>query len=77
MSLEIKDEFSAIGKVSYTVDSNAGWIAALPDDMVYDTTDEFFTIVIEDLEPGEHVVALKIADDLENTMYKTFLVDVK
>jgi hypothetical protein len=77
MSLEIKDEFTAIGKVSYTVDSNAGWIAALPDDMVYDTTDEFFTIVIEDLEPGEHVVALKIADDLENTMYKTFLVDVK
>ena len=77
MNLEIKDEFSAIGKVSYTVDSNADWVAALPDDMVYDTTTEFFTIVIEDLEAGEHVVALKIADDLENTMYKTFLVDVK
>ena len=77
MNLEIKDEFTAIGKVSYTVDSNADWIAALPDDMVYDTTDEFFTIVIEDLEAGEHVVALKIVDDIENTMYKTFLVDVK
>ncbi len=77
MSLEIKDEFTAIGKVSYTVDSNADWIATLPDDMVYDTTNEFFTIVIEDLEAGEHVVALKIADDIENTMYKTFLVDVK
>jgi hypothetical protein len=77
MSLKIKDEFTAIGKVSYTVDSNADWIAALPDDMVYDTTTEFFTIVIEDLAPGEHVIAAKIADDIENTMYKTFLVDVK
>jgi len=77
LSLEIKDEFTVIGKVSYTVDSNADWVSALPDDMVYDTTTEFFTIVIEDLEPGEHVIALKIADDLENTMYKTFLVNVE
>lgn len=77
LTLGIKDEFTAIGKVSYTVDSNADWVATLPDDMVYDTTDEFFTIVIEDLDPGEHVIALKIADDLENTMYKTFLVDIK
>ena len=77
MNLEINDEFTAIGKVSYTVDSNADWVAALPDDMVYDTTTEFFSIVIEDLEPGEHVIALKVADDLENTMYKTFLVNLK
>jgi hypothetical protein len=77
LSLEIKDEFTAIGKVSYTVDSNEDWVAALPDDMVYDTTTEFFMIEIEDLDPGEHVIALKIADDLENTMYKTFLADVK
>ena len=76
MSFEIKDEFTAIGKVSYTVDSNEDWVAALPDDMVYDTTDEFFTIVIEDLETGEHVVALRIADDLENTMYKTFDIEI-
>jgi hypothetical protein len=77
LSLEIKDEFTAIGKVSYTVDSNEDWVAALPDDMLYDTTTEFFTIQIEELETGEHVVALKIADDLENTMYKTYLVDIK
>jgi len=77
LSLEIKDEFTAIGKISYTVDSNEDWVAALPDDMVYDTTTEFFKIQIEDLETGEHVIALKIADDLGNTMYKTFLVNLK
>ncbi|MHC5059915.1 MAG: NHL repeat-containing protein [Planctomycetota bacterium] len=77
LNLEITDEFSAIGNVSYTVNSNEDWVSALPDDMVYDTTTEFFTIVIEDLEPGEHVIALKIADDIKNTMHKTFLVNVK
>ncbi|HIJ71168.1 MAG TPA: hypothetical protein HPP87_07370 [Planctomycetes bacterium] len=77
LSLEITDEFTAIGKLSYTVDSNEDWVAALPDDMVYDTTTEFFTIQIADLESGEHVIAVKIADDLENTMYKTFLVNIR
>jgi len=77
INLEINDVFTAIGKVSYTVDSNEDWVAALPDDMVYDTTTEFFTIQIEDLEPGEHIIALKIADDIENTMYKTFLVNIE
>jgi outer membrane protein assembly factor BamB len=77
MNLELKDEYSAIGKVSYTVDSNEDWVATLPDDMVYDTTSEFFTIEIEDLDPGEHVIALKIADDLENTMYKTFDIEIE
>ena len=77
ITLEIKDKYSAIGKVSYTVDSNEDWVATLPDDMVYDTTSEFFTIVIEDLENGEHIVALKISDDLENTMYKTFDIEIE
>ena len=76
ITLNLKDEFTAIGKVSYTVDSNEDWIGALPDDMVYDTTAERFTITIEDLETGAHVVALKISDDTGNTMYKTFDIDI-
>jgi hypothetical protein len=76
IALALKDEYTAIGKVSYTVDSNEDWIGTLPDDMIYDTTDEDLTIVIEELEPGEHVVAVKIADDIGNTMYKTFEVNI-
>ena len=56
------------------------WIrvpGTLPDDMVYDTTVEDFTILIKDLEAGEHVIALQISDDIGNTMYKTFEVDIK
>jgi len=76
LKLQVSDEFSAIGKVHYTVDSNAEWIGALPDDLVYDTTDEDFTIVIEDLEAGEHIIAVRVSDDVDNTTYKTFEVNV-
>ena len=68
------DELSAIGKVHYTVDSNTEWISAVPDDFVYDTTDESFTIVIEDLKAGEHIIAVRVSDDVGNTTYKTFQV---
>ena len=72
-----EDEYTAIGRVSYTVDSNDDWISSLPNDLIYDTTDEDFTIKIEDLEPGEHVVAVRVADDLGNTVYKTFDIEIK
>jgi len=72
LKVQISDELSAIGQLHYTVDSNTSWIAAMPDDLVYDTTDENFTIVIEKLKAGEHVLALRVADDVGNTTYKTY-----
>jgi hypothetical protein len=70
------DELSAIGSVHYTVNSNDKWIGALPDDLVYDTTSEDFTIVIEDLEAGDSVIAVRVRDDVGNTTYKTFEFNV-
>jgi hypothetical protein len=76
LKLQITDELSAIGKLEYTIDSNAKWKSTLPDDLVFDTTDESFTILTEELEPGEHILALKISDDVGNTTYKTFELSV-
>jgi len=72
LKLGVSDELSAIDRLDYTVDSNAEWIGTLPDDLVYDTMDEDFTIVIEKLEAGEHVIAVRISDSVGNTIYKTF-----
>lgn len=77
ISLAIKDSLTVIGNLSYTIDSNDDWIATLPDDLVYDTTSESFTIVIEDLKQGEHVIAVRIADDVKNTLYRTYDIDIK
>jgi len=72
LRLQVSDELSAIGQLQYTVDSNAQWKGTVPEDLVYDTTDEKFTIVIEEPKPGEHILAVKVQDDLGNTTYKTF-----
>jgi len=72
LKMQVYDELSAIGELHYTIDSNAEWKGALPDDLVYDTTDENFTIVVEDVQIGEHIIAVRISDDVGNTTYKTF-----
>jgi hypothetical protein len=76
LKLNVSDEFSAIGQLQYTVDSNADWIGTMPNDLVYDTTDEDFTIVIEKLEAGEHIIAVRICDSVGNTIYKTFEAEI-
>jgi hypothetical protein len=76
LKLQVSDEFSAIGRLNYTVDSNEKWIGTMPDDLVYDTTDEDFTIVIDKLKAGEHIIAVRITDSVGNIVYKTFEVNL-
>ena len=76
LNLQISDEFSAIGKLEYTVDSNVEWKGTLPDDMLYDTMDEDFTIVIDKLKAGEHIIAVRISDSVGNIIYKTYEVNL-
>jgi hypothetical protein len=76
LKLTVSDQLSVIGRLQYTVDSNADWIGTLPDDLVYDTTKEEFTISIEKQKPAEHVIAIKVSDDVGNTAYKTFQTTV-
>ena len=75
---ETADEFSAIGKFEYTIDSNENWISSIPDDLVYDTTTEDFTIAIDSekyLPKGDHVLTIKTSDSNGNTTYKTFEIN--
>lgn len=74
--LLVEDAFSVLGSVRYTVNSNEKWVTAMPDDLVYDTLSESFTIRIENLEPGDHVIAFAISDDLGNIRYKTYEVTI-
>jgi len=79
LGIEVSDELSAIDKLEYTIDSNDDWISTVPDDLVYDTTNENFTIRInaeEDLPEGNHVITVKVSDANGNTTYKTLEVNV-
>jgi len=76
---EILDQLSAIEKLEYTIDSNADWIATVPDDLVYDTTKEHFTIKIDtekDLSKGDHILTIRVSDSVGNTTYKTYEINV-
>jgi hypothetical protein len=72
LTMTVTDELSAVGKVDYTIDSDANWLGVVPDDLVYDTTSEDFTIVADKQSAGQHVIALRLADDVGNMTYKTF-----
>ena len=76
MTLTVKDQFTALKKLDYTVDGNDKWLAAIPKDLVYDTTEEEFDIEIKDLDPGAHVITVRINDDLNNVTYKSYDVEV-
>ncbi len=77
LKVRVSDELSAIGKFDYTVDSNSKWRGAVPDDLVFDTKSEDFTVVTEKLKAGEHVVALRMSDGVGNTTYKSFDVNIE
>jgi len=77
LTIKATDLLSTIGNLSFTIDSNQNWNNVLPDDSVCDTLSEDFTIKTDELEPGLHIIAVKISDAEENTMYKTFEVEIK
>lgn len=76
LRLGIRDALTVIGKVSFAVNGNEQWNGVLSDDMAHDTTFETFTIRINDLKSGPNVIAVSVADDLGNTLYKTYEVNI-
>jgi len=70
------DQLSAIEELSYTIDSNTDWNTTIPDDLVYDTTEENFTLALDKLTDGQHVVSLRAKDSVGNTTYKTVELNV-
>ena len=72
--VEVTDVLSAIGTLEYTINSNEDWMGTVPEDLVYDTMNESFTIKIdmdENLHQGDHILTIKVADSVGNTTYRT------
>jgi len=72
LTFRVVDALSMIGEVQYTVNSQSDWIGTVPEDLVFDTRQEDFRIVVTGLEPGEHVIAVRAADAAGNVRYRTF-----
>jgi hypothetical protein len=72
-----RDALSEIQSIRYAVDSTEDWQPVLPDDLIFDSTSESFTVKIAHLAPGPHVVTLRAADELGNAVYQAVQVEKK
>lgn len=77
VELTAEDQLSFLGKVHYTVDSDTEWKSVLPVDGIFDDVKENLSFTVTELKPGEHVIALRISDDIDNTMYKSYSAEIK
>jgi len=72
----VSDALSPIGSVSYSLDSAETWQPILPDDLIYDSTRETFTVNIPQLSQGSHVVAIRAYDNHGNSRHDALLLEI-
>ncbi len=74
---DAKDSFSAIVRAEYSLDAG-DWKLAFPVDRLSDSPSESYEIVLRELAPGEHTIAVRVFDQFENSASAkvTFTVDV-
>ena len=70
------DAISPMAGIHFMVDGAEPWQAVLPKDLIYDSTRESFVIVIKDLDPGPHVIAIRLVDERHNTRYEQLVIQV-
>jgi hypothetical protein len=60
------DTFSRIDEIAYQIDGG-DWIMAFPQDGIFDGLTETFTIKLPPgLKPGQHLLAVRVADEADN-----------
>jgi len=76
ISISCTDTLSRIADASYNLDSDEKWMQLAADDGIFDSPSETATFTIDDLDPGEHRIALKVADDRNNVRYMSRLITI-
>jgi hypothetical protein len=72
-----RDALSTISGLQYVVDAGDQWHYILSDDLIYDSTDETFSVKIPDLSSGQHVITLRAQDALGNAVNQAMVVDIR
>lgn len=72
----LSDALSPIASASYNVNSGEKWIPLAALDDIFDSPSESVSFTIENLEPGEHRIALKVIDQRNNSRYVTKTVTI-
>ncbi len=70
------DALSRIAGASYNVDSDEKWTPLASDDNIFDEPSETVTFTVDDLDTGEHRIAIRVEDERGNFRYVSRLVTV-
>lgn len=66
----IADDLSPIASVDYAVNDDKTFRTTLPDDLIFDSTSEPWSVTLSDLTQGPHVITLRITDRQGQTRYQ-------
>ena len=61
ITFKASDPTSILKSASYSLD-NKEWQVMFPDDQLFDSKEESFTITLKGLSPGEHTISVKVVD---------------
>jgi len=75
-SAGLSDELSVITAIDYILDSGQQWRPGLPVDGVFDSRNEKVKFECEITAPGEHLLAVRFTDAMDNKSYRNFTVIV-
>lgn len=76
VSAVLQDSLSAVGSVSYNLDSSEDWVVVMPDDGVYDSRRERVSFDIEIEDSGAHLLTIRFEDAMGNTTYRNLTVTI-
>jgi len=76
IEFQASDSYSAIAKAEYSLDAS-DWTLIMPEGRLSDSLQEKYSILLRELAPGEHTVAVRVYDQFENTTSAkvTFVVE--
>ena len=66
ITLEAADRVSVISSAAYSLDGKDD-VSLRPDDLIFDSTTETFTVDLTDLSKGPHSLLFRVQDEARNT----------
>jgi len=77
LSGKIADKLTFIDSIAYSLDEDTQYTPLLPEDLIFDSTDERFVATLPDSSPGPHVVTVRVRDARGNTTHHPVLFEIK
>ncbi len=71
------DAYSPIQSVAYALDDAEQYTPVLPDDLIYDSTSEAWSVTLRNLSPGGHTLTVRTLDARGNATYTSTLFQVE